>query len=164
MKKAPFVLIVVAILVAALALTGCGSPKASAEKPAPESVSGTISETIVPEEESNKFGLEDGKFEGEDPGVEWEEFQREGGQTGYRDQFQNATGLRDATRFAHQDGDRTKRASRLARWQNARLLTQHQGTDFQSAIPWPVGWRGRYQDAMRPPPGISVWIVPWRVR
>ena len=74
--------------------------------------------------------------------------------------FQNATGLRDATRFAHQDGDRTKRASRLARWQHARLLTQHQGTDFQSAIPWPVGWRGRYQDAMRPPPGISVWIVP----
>lgn len=77
MKKASLVLIFVAILVAALALTGCGSPKTSAEKLAPEAVSGTISETIVPEEEPNEFGLDDGKFEGEDPGVEWEEFQRE---------------------------------------------------------------------------------------
>lgn len=74
--------------------------------------------------------------------------------------FQNATALRDATGFAHQDGDRTRRAGRLARWQNARLLAQRQGTDFQNASRRPVGWRGRYQDAMRPPPGISVWIVP----
>lgn len=76
------------------------------------------------------------------------------------DVFQNATRLRDATRFAHQDGDRSKRASRLALWQNARPLTQRQGTDFQSASRRPVGWRGRYQEAMRPPPGISVWVVP----
>jgi hypothetical protein len=74
--------------------------------------------------------------------------------------FQNATRLRDATRFAHQDGDRTKRAGRSAFWENARLLTQRQRTDFQIASRRPVGWRGRYQDAMRPPPGISVWIVP----
>ena len=74
--------------------------------------------------------------------------------------FQNATRLRDATRFAHQDGDRSKRAGRLALWQNARLLTQRQGTDFQSASRRPVGWRGRYQEAMRPPPGISVWVIP----
>jgi len=74
--------------------------------------------------------------------------------------FQNATRLRDATRFAHQDGDRTKRAGRSAFWENARLLTQRQSTDFQIASRRPVGWRGRYQDAMRPPPGISVWIVP----
>ncbi len=74
--------------------------------------------------------------------------------------FQNATRLRDATHFAHQDGDRSKRAGRVNFWQNARLLTQRQGTDFQSASRRPVGWRGRYQDAMRPPPGISVWIVP----
>ena len=74
--------------------------------------------------------------------------------------FQNATRLRDATHFAHQDGDRSKRAGRVSFWQNARLLTQRQGTDFQIASRRPVGWRGRYQDAMRPPPGISVWIVP----
>lgn len=74
--------------------------------------------------------------------------------------FQNATRLRDATRFAHQDGDRRKRAGRESFWQNARLLTQRQGTDFQSASRRPVGWRGRHQDAMRPPPGISVWLVP----
>ena len=74
--------------------------------------------------------------------------------------FQNATLLRGTTRFAHQDGDRSKRAGRLALWQSARPLRQRQGTDFQSASRRPVGWRGRYQDAMRPPPGISVWIVP----
>lgn len=74
--------------------------------------------------------------------------------------FQNATHLRDATRFAHQDGDRSKRASRLALWQNARLLTQRQGSDFQSASRRPVGWRGRYQEAVPPPPGISVWVIP----
>lgn len=74
--------------------------------------------------------------------------------------FQNATRLRDATRFAHQDGDRSKRAGRLALWQNARPLTRRQGTDFQSASRRPVGWRGRYQETMRPPPGISVWVIP----
>jgi len=74
--------------------------------------------------------------------------------------FQNATRLRDATRFAHQDGDRSRRAGRLVLWQNARPLTQRQGTDFQSASRQPVGWRGRYQDAMRPPPGISAWVIP----
>lgn len=74
--------------------------------------------------------------------------------------FQNATLLRDTTRFAHQDGDRGKRAGRLLLWQSARPLTQRQGTDFQSASRRPVGWRGLYQEAMRPPPGISVWVIP----
>lgn len=74
--------------------------------------------------------------------------------------FQNATALRDVTRFAHQDGDRTKRAGRVSFWQNARLLAQRQSTDFQIASRRPVGWRGRYQDAVPPPPGISVWLIP----
>ena len=74
--------------------------------------------------------------------------------------FQNATRLRDATRFAHQDGDRSKRAGRLALWQNARPLTQRQGADFQSACHRSVGWHGRYQEAVPPPPGISVWGIP----
>lgn len=74
--------------------------------------------------------------------------------------FQNAGPIRDATRFRHQDGDRTKRAGRVNFWQIARLLTQRQGSDFQSASPSLKGWRGRYQDAVPPPPGISVWVVP----
>ncbi|MCM3580821.1 MULTISPECIES: hypothetical protein [Ralstonia] len=74
--------------------------------------------------------------------------------------FQNAGPIRDATRFRHQDGDRTKRAGRVSFWQIARLLTQLQGSDFQSASPSLKGWRGRYQDAVPPPPGISVWVVP----
>lgn len=74
--------------------------------------------------------------------------------------FQNAGQLRDATRFRHQDGDRTKRAGRVSFWQIARLLTQSQGSDFQSASPLFKGWRGRYQDAVPPPPGISTWVIP----
>lgn len=74
--------------------------------------------------------------------------------------FQNATRLRDSKRFRHQDGDRSKRAGRVSIWQVARLLGQRQGSDFQSATPAPKGWCGRYQDAVPPPPGISVWVIP----
>lgn len=74
--------------------------------------------------------------------------------------FQNAGPIRDATRFRHQDGDRTKRAGRESFWQIARLLTQRQGSDFQSASPSLKGWSGRYQDAVPPPPGISIWVIP----
>ena len=74
--------------------------------------------------------------------------------------FQNATRLRDATRFAHQDGDRSKRAGRLALWQSARALTQRQGTDFQLGAPMPVGWVARHQDAMQPRVGTSRPHVP----
>jgi len=77
-----------------------------------------------------------------------------------RGSFQNAVRSRDATRFRHQDGDRTKRAGRVGFWQVARLLTQRQGSDFQSASPAPKGWRGRYQEAVPPPPGISLWVIP----
>jgi hypothetical protein len=74
--------------------------------------------------------------------------------------FQNASPLRDTTRFRHQDGDRTKRAGRVARWQTAILVTRGQGSDFQGARPTLKGWRGRYQEAVPPPPGISRWVVP----
>ena len=74
--------------------------------------------------------------------------------------FQNAGPLRDTTRFRHQDGDRTKRAGRVSFWQIARLLTQCQGSDFQSSSPLLKGWLGRYQDAVPPPPGISIWVIP----
>jgi len=74
--------------------------------------------------------------------------------------FQNAGPLRDATQFRHQDGDRSKRAGRVAPWQTAILVTRGQGSDFQSAQPELRGWRGRYQEAVPPPPGISRWVVP----
>ena len=74
--------------------------------------------------------------------------------------FQNGSRLRDATGFRHQDGDRTKRAGRVSPWQTARQLTQRQGSDFQSASAFVWGWRGRYQDAVPPPPGISIWVIP----
>jgi len=74
--------------------------------------------------------------------------------------FQNAGPLRDVTRFRHQDGDRTKRAGRLSRWQSAVLVVRGLGSDFQTARPQLKGWRGRYHEAVPPPPGISRWVVP----
>lgn len=74
--------------------------------------------------------------------------------------FQNADPIRDATRFRHQDGDRTKRAGRVSRWQCAVLVVRGQGSDFQTARPQLKGWRGRYQEAVPPPPGISRWVAP----
>jgi hypothetical protein len=74
-------------------------------------------------------------------------------------EFEGATGLRRTTGFRHQDGDRTKRAGRASRWQGARILVQHQGSDHQSATPSPKGWRGRFQETRRPPPGISLLVV-----
>lgn len=74
--------------------------------------------------------------------------------------FQNAGPLRNATRFRHQDGDRAKRAGRVSLWQSAVLVVRGQGSDFQTARPQLKGWRGRYQEAVPPPPGISRWVVP----
>lgn len=74
--------------------------------------------------------------------------------------FQNAGAVRDATQFRHQDGDRSKRASRLGIWQGGRRVTRGQGSDFQSAQAECRGWRGRYQDAVPPPAGISLLVVP----
>ncbi len=74
--------------------------------------------------------------------------------------FQSAVRLRDATRFRHQDGDRTKRAGRVSRWQSAVLVVRGQGSDFQTARTQLKGWRGRYEEAVPPPPGISRWVVP----
>lgn len=73
--------------------------------------------------------------------------------------FERATGVRGAIGFRHQDGDRTKRAERASSWQGTRALAQHQGSDHQSATPCPTGWRARYQEARRPPPGISLLAI-----
>ena len=74
--------------------------------------------------------------------------------------FQNASRLRDATGFRHQDGDRTKRAGQVSFLANRAAAHQRQGVIYQSASAFVWGWRGRYQDAVPPPPGISVWVIP----
>ena len=74
--------------------------------------------------------------------------------------FQNANAVRDATHFRHQDGDRSKRANRLSFWQGGRKVSRGQGSDFQSARAELRGWRGRYQEALPPPPGISLLVIP----
>jgi hypothetical protein len=76
------------------------------------------------------------------------------------DRFQNAGAVREATRFRHQDGDRTRRANRLVCWQAARRLILGRGSGFGGAALDRRCWRGRYQDAVPPPPGISLWRVP----
>ena len=74
--------------------------------------------------------------------------------------FQNAGAVRDVTHFRHQDGDRSKRANRLSFWQGGRKVTRGQGSDFQSARAALHGWRGRYQEAVPPPSGISLLVIP----
>ena len=74
--------------------------------------------------------------------------------------FQNAIRLHDTACLAHQDGDRSKRADRLALWQKAQPLSQCQCAKAQSASYQPVGWCARYQEALTPQPGISIRVVP----
>lgn len=74
--------------------------------------------------------------------------------------FEGASLRRDATRFRHQDGDRTRRAARSAPWQGAARRNLGQGSGFTDASAAPRGWRGRYQEAIPPPPGITVRVVP----
>lgn len=79
---------------------------------------------------------------------------------GRRDSFQRATRARDETLFRHQDGDRSRRAARAAHWQNAGPLALGRWTDHQRATPLRPGWVGLHQNARRPPPGISLVVVP----
>lgn len=74
--------------------------------------------------------------------------------------FEKSSLLRDSTHFRHQDGDRTKRSSRLSRMQGAQSLSRVQGSSFQPAIAFQLGLDGRYQEAVPPPPGISLRVIP----
>jgi hypothetical protein len=76
------------------------------------------------------------------------------------DAFEQAAELRDATGFRHQVADRTKRGSVQGEWENARGLGRAWHTDFQPAKPWVWRLGGRYQEAVPPPPGISIFIRP----
>lgn len=69
--------------------------------------------------------------------------------------FENATRVSDDTLFKHQDGDRSKRASRLSRWQQARRTGVHRWSGFQPAAAFLFGIGGRYQEGVPPPPGVS---------
>lgn len=76
------------------------------------------------------------------------------------DAFEQAAELRDATGFRYQVADRTKRGSVQGEWENACSLRRAWGTDFQPARPWVVRLGRRYQEAVVPPPGISIFERP----
>jgi hypothetical protein len=76
------------------------------------------------------------------------------------DAFEQAAQLRDATGFRHQAADRSKRGSVQSEWENARGLRKAWGTDFQPAKPWGQRLGGRHQEAVMPPPGISILTRP----
>lgn len=69
--------------------------------------------------------------------------------------FENATRVSDDTLFKHQDGDRTKRVSRLAPWKRPRHITTHRWSGFQPAAAFLFGVGSRYQEGVPPPPGVS---------
>lgn len=74
--------------------------------------------------------------------------------------FENAVRVHDETLFRHQDGNRTVRASRSTPFQQA-LANQglmHNGS-FQAALALLLGRSTRYQEAVPPPPGLSVMPV-----
>ena len=72
--------------------------------------------------------------------------------------FQSAHPMRSATRFLHQDGERTQRLHSAVRWQLAQPLHQCQASSHHIARPYPQHWRARYQEGVPPPPGI--WTAP----
>ncbi len=76
------------------------------------------------------------------------------------DAFEQAADLRDTTGFRHQVADRSKRGSVHGEWENARGLRRAWSTDFQPAKPWVLRLGRRYQEAVVPPPGISIYVPP----
>lgn len=69
--------------------------------------------------------------------------------------FENAASVSDDTLFKHQDGDRTKRVSRLSTWKLPRHIAPHRWSGFQPAAAFLFGVGGRYQEGVPPPPGVS---------
>lgn len=69
--------------------------------------------------------------------------------------FESAAHVSDDTLFKHQDGDRTKRASRSTWWQRPRHTAAHRWSSFQPAAPYLLGVSGWYQEGVPPPPGVS---------
>ncbi len=76
------------------------------------------------------------------------------------DAFEQAAELRNGTGFQHQVADRSKRGSMLGRWEDATGLRRGWHTDFQTAKPGILRLGGRHQEALPPPPGISVLVIP----
>jgi hypothetical protein len=76
------------------------------------------------------------------------------------DAFEQAAQTSDATGFRHQVADRSKRGSVQGEWENARGLNRAWHTDFQPAKPWVLRLGRRYQEAVPPPPGISIFTRP----
>jgi len=71
------------------------------------------------------------------------------------DAYEAAARLRNSTHFRHQDGDRTKRGNVKTEWDQAGPLLRGVFADFQKGTAFFGRTGGRFQDAMRPVPGLS---------
>ena len=89
---------------------------------------------------------------------------RRGSRTGWRRPSRRPTGLVPRTHppagrchaLSHQDGDRASALDGKSSGKPRGGSPSARSSDFQSASAF-VWWRGRYQDAVPPPPGISIW-------
>lgn len=74
--------------------------------------------------------------------------------------YEEASKLRYSTLFRHQGGDRTKRSERRTGYKEASKHLVVKGSRYQFATRLPKHWRSRYQDARRPPIGITGLPLP----
>ncbi len=74
--------------------------------------------------------------------------------------FEQAAELHDSTGFRHQVADRTKHGCAKGEWENTRGLRKAWDMGFQPAKAWMRRLGGRYQEAVPPPPGISIFTQP----
>lgn len=74
--------------------------------------------------------------------------------------FQDGIKVRDSTLFKHEDGDRTKRRSVKAKYQEARLLMVQRSSSAQSAAAMLRFLESRFQDGIPPPAGIHIYVPP----
>lgn len=74
--------------------------------------------------------------------------------------FRQASPVRNATGFKHQDADRTKRYNAGVEWDNATPRRAVLGGGFQNATILRNCWRLDHQNAVPPPAGVSGWVTP----
>lgn len=72
------------------------------------------------------------------------------------DAYEAAARLRHSRDFLHEDGDRTKRGTIISWWQVAQPFKPlGQDNRMSTGVPFSEDWWTRFQDAMRPVPGLS---------
>lgn len=74
--------------------------------------------------------------------------------------FASAQALRHEVGLLYQEATRIRSRNPRSVWQNAQPLgVRHPSTMDKATALWRI-WASRYQAAMRPPPGISRWVLP----